>query len=414
MKVLEQDKPYDDAALLANNMAAITRELEQTYRRFLVRAISEEFLISEIKRILNSNYDTTPIERILEELELRYELREHLSRMIETSGWVIFNTNQLVLDENHRINVGETLRKYYQDQLKEQESYLNIGFCGKFGLTEFLDNHFDVFEKKFLDERDRVQSLVGAFILSLLNGQLLFAQKIWGICEPLELRKNLIEDNNFRAVAISKTSSNQEVRLFIQQCVADLSLTDKIPTFTDDELFPFYAHANNREGLLACWKIPRSGQAYLALLTNNKYEVFSDIADEFWFSTRETIVKCLIALSKSKEVVVPHEVWKEYFYIAVYKSPLSTVKLLWQATEEDELRKELLNDALLKGCNDFHIPVMKFLIEQAESFPDNPIALDNLEYIKHYAYEQAKYNLTRLEELLSNTPMTRNIQLTKL
>lgn len=136
MKAQEQVKPQDDAALLANNMAGLTRELEQTYRRFLVRSISEEFLVSEIKKILNGHYNTTPIERILEELELRYELRDQLSRIIETSGWVIFNTNQLVLDENHRIDIGQTFRKFYLDQLKEEDPNIDIGCCGIFGLTK--------------------------------------------------------------------------------------------------------------------------------------------------------------------------------------------------------------------------------------------------------------------------------------
>lgn len=414
MQAQELVKPQDDAALLANNMAAITRELEQTYRRYLVRAISEEFLVSEIKRILSGNYNTTPIERLLEELELRYELREKLSRIVETSGWVVFNTNQLVLDENHRIDIGQSFRKYYLDQLKEEDPNVDIGYCGIFGLTEFVDNHYEVLEKKFFNDRNKMQSIVGAFVLSLLHGNLVFAKKIWEICAPLGLRENLIEDHNFRAVAICKTSPKNEITLFIQQCITDLNLKEKIPSFTDDELFPYYAHTNNREGLLACWKKPRSAEAYLALLTNNKYEAFNDIADEFWFSTREEVIKCLIALSQSKEIVIPNEVWKEYFRIAVYKSRLSTVKLLWNAIDDIELRKELLNDAIFGAVGDFRIPQMKFLLEQAEAFPGNPIAQDNLEYIKRIAHEQSALNFKRLEELLSNSPLTRNIQLTML
>ncbi len=92
----------------------------------------------------------------------------------------------------------------------------------------------------------------------------------------------------------------------------------------------------------------------------------------FLFDTRDELIKCLIELSQSKEIVISNEVWKRYFKIAVMKAPLSTVKLLWDAITDPELRIELLNDGIFIP-DDFHIPIMKFLLEQAESYPENTI-----------------------------------------
>lgn len=412
MQVQVEAKQQDDAALLANNMAGITRELNQTYRRFMVMAISKDTLVSEIKRILNGHYDTTPVERILGELELRYELSDRLSRMLSDSNWVILNTNQLVLNQQNRIDIKETLRKYYHDHLKNDEPTFTIVRCGIFGFTEFLDKNYNLLEKKFSDERGRFQKLVGAFRLSLLHGCLPFAQKIWNICAPLGLQERLLTDDNFSSVAISKVSQDDQIKRFIQLSLDDLNLKNKVPSFTDDELFPYYARANNNNALLACWAKPRSSQEYLTLLTINNYYAFNCIADEYLFTTRESIVKCLITLNRLSEVVIPKDVWKEYFRIAVYNSPLSTVKLLWESVEDIELRKELLNHTIFSALGDFHIPQMRFLLEQAEAFPDNPIAQDNLEYIKRYAHEQLQHNLSRLAELLANCTLTKSIQLT--
>ncbi len=129
MQAQQQVIPQDDASLLVNNMAAISRELEQKYRQFLTRSLSEEALKAEIKRILDGNWDTTPMERILEELELRYEFREQLSRMLTDSDPVKLNTNQLVLDANHRINIGESIRKYYLTQLNQDHPNIRDWYC---------------------------------------------------------------------------------------------------------------------------------------------------------------------------------------------------------------------------------------------------------------------------------------------
>lgn len=410
MKAPVQVIPQDDASLLVNNKAAISRELEQKYRQYLTRSLSEEALKAEIKRILNGNWDTTPIERLLEELELRYELREQLSRMLTDSDPVKLNTNQLVLDANHRINIGESIRKYYLTQLNQDHPNIRSWYCAIYGFTEFLGEHYPVFARTFFSDENKHQKLAGSFRIALLYGNLTYARKIWEIYDQPGQREALISEKNFYAVAIAQTTLKPEIKQFIQQCVADLNLTDKIPTFSDDELFPIFARSNNRDGLLACWKKPRSAQANLELLTKDNCKIFDNVADDFLFDTRDELIKCLIELSQSKEIVISNEVWKRYFEIAVMQAPLSTVKLLWDAITDPELRIELLNDRIFIP-DDFHIPIMKFLLEQAESYPENTIAIDTLEYMKQFAHALAEHNCARLKELFFHSPLTKNIQL---
>lgn len=413
MQAEKEAKSQDDAPLLANNMDGITRELGQQYRKYITRAMSKDALFSEIKNILKGNWDTTPIERVFEELELRYELRNHLSRILTDSDPVILNSNQLVLDKNHRIDIGETLRRFYLSQLKKDKPNINVWYCAKFGFDEFLDEHYSVLEKTFIHtEIKENHDLVWAFRCALRHGNLPFAQKIWTKPEALDLKQELISGSNFYCAAIAQTSTHSKIREYIKQCFAELGLTDKIPSFSDDDLFPFYALSNNKEGLLTCWKKPRSANASLELLTKDDCDTFDRVADEFFFEARVALIECLIDLSQTKTIDIPNDIWIRYFEISVLKAPLSSIMLLWDANKDDELRIKLIFTGIFKATSEFHVPIMKFLIEQTELYPANTIVTqDDLEFIKAMAHELAKLNCDQLKELLSHSPLTKNIQL---
>jgi hypothetical protein len=399
-----------DASLIVNNMAAISRQLEKNYRRFQTRELSEAALITEINKILKDKHSNTPVAAIIKALELRSETRDHLSRILSDDEIVKLNTNQLVLDAQYRISVPETIRQFYLHQLSKEDPPVRIGYCAIFGFTEFLGEHYEVLARTFFSDENKCQQLMGSFSLAILHGNLAFAQKIWDLAGPLEIRQALVTNNHYNAVAAGRASASPEIKQFVLTCVASLGLTDSIPEFTDEEMFPLFARANNREAFLACWKKGRNAQAYLDLLSTNKGKIFDDIADEFQSGTRDALLHCLIALSRSGEIAIPFEVWQQYFHIAVSKAPLSSVQQLWDGIEDPEIRKALLNHTVLAASDDFHVPVMKFILEQAESFEGNPIDAEKLHYIEKLVAQ----GLTRLAELFAHSPLVQTMHLKKL
>src|ERR1700737_2946262 len=108
-----QEYQEKDARSLANNKAERTRELNLVYRQFQTRSMSEDALRSQILKILNNKYPETLVDPIIKELELRYQLRDQISRMLSGNEVTTLKSNQLVLDTNDRISVTETIRQYY-------------------------------------------------------------------------------------------------------------------------------------------------------------------------------------------------------------------------------------------------------------------------------------------------------------
>jgi hypothetical protein len=404
-----QENTLKDARLLANDMAGLTRQLNLVYRQFETRAISKEGLGSEILKVLNNNYPETLAEPIINELEQRCQLRDKISRILTDNEFITLKSNQLVLDTNHRISVSQTIRQYYLDQLKKDEPAINTRYCAIFGLTEFISEHYEIVKRGFFSVENRNQSLIGMCYLSALHGNLEFLQKTWELAESFGIEKDLITNNKFSVVAASLASNNPQINAFIMACVRKVNLSADIPLFTDDIMFPLYAQANNRPALLACWKKGRTPQAYLALLTDNDCKVFNDIADTCEEETAHTLLNCLIALSKTSETPIQDDTWKIYFRIAVSKGTLSALMQIWSAIENEPLKKSLLNDAILAATDDFHIPALKFILEQAEHYNENPIDSSKLDYIE----QMIPLGFRRIGELFAHSPLIKTLHAIK-
>jgi len=391
-----------DASLLVNDKAELSKQLERVYLQFLTREISADDLRVQIRKV----FPESLVDPIIEELAHRYHVNNKISRILTDNALVRLPAEKLVLDESNRIDLPKTIKQYYLQQLNSDHPAIQLSYCAIFGFTEFVTEHYPVLESKrvFFSERNRQQQLTSAFYLSALFGSLEFMQKIWGIAEVLGIQKEMIMDDNFSAVAASRASTNALVNDFMTSCVNQFDLTDEVPAFTDDEMFPFFASAHNIEALIKCWKMPRTPQACLDLLSNKACKVFDDIADDYNDDVKDVLINCLIALRSTGKIVIPDDVWITYFRIAITKAGMSTVMKIWNAIEDDTLKEKLLNETIVIVCDELHLPMLKFILEQAESFDHNPIESENLNFVEELIPHRTE---PCLRELFNRSPIFR-------
>lgn len=361
-----QKSPQNDAAKLVNNMAGLSTQLNDAYMQFMTRTINQDDLRTKILATLNGHYRESLVEPIIKELEIRLTILGNISRVLNVDDFFeTLTPDQLVLDSNHHINARQTLKQFYLKKLIDQKKCPMSKCCAIFGFTDLISAHYDQFMLNFSDEKSRNESLYDMFYLSALHGNLEFMTRVWQIAAEYRLEKDLISTNDFAVVAAGQASNNPQIKETMLGFAEKLGIAADIPIFSDEKMIKLYVRANNQPELQACREKFSSTEFKCSLTKEFEMDFLDDDTQE------ETLLMMLNWLIAEKDNL-SHDNWTVYFTAAVCNGSLSIVRKIWEAIEDEPLKIALITEAL-ESVSPYRLHFVKFIIEQAESFKENPI-----------------------------------------